>query len=256
VSREGILLTNAHMFKDPTPKFWKPEALLLLKQPYAAFLEDLVQAIGERPSPANLQGASDAVEHWYFSMASMSGKFRELRLALKYGVDGSNLEEVGLGKKVLGGDPLGQEPPAPKAHINKAPLPAFPNGKPLAHVLVEPELAPVTRPLKLLAIGGSFPGEDVAVLQVMLDPEDKVAPLGAAQQSDRLLCLPLGNSDLVLPGSQVRALGFPGKAYLGPDMDPSAEMQVSSRNGEIGQTKRLIGGPRCLRDVGGDRARG
>jgi hypothetical protein len=239
VSREGILLTNAHMFEDPTPKFWEP--LHLLKQPYVDFLEDLVQAIGERPSPANLEGASDAVEHWYFSMASTSGKFRELRLALKYGVDGSNIEEVSLGKKVLGGDFLSHQPPAPKVYTNKAPLPPFPNGQPHAHRFVKPELEPVTRPLKLLAIGGSFPGEDVAVLQVVLDAEDMVG-FRTDQQSDRLICLPLGDSDLVLPGSQVRALGFPGKAYFAAAMDPSAEMQVSSRNGEIGQTKRLKGG--------------
>jgi Trypsin-like peptidase domain len=261
VSREGILLTNAHMFEDPTLTFLKPAALQLLREPYVEFLKDLVQAIGERPSPANLKGANDAVEHWYFSMTSTSGKFRELRLALKYGVDGSKLEEVKepkLSKEV--GDFL--KPSATIGYIKKAPLPhyhylfRFPIGEqmqqelqmypeqelqPQLRVFVKPELEPVTRPLKLLAIGGSFPGEDVAVLQVVLDAEDMVG-FRADQPSDRLLCLPLGDSELVLPGSQVRALGFPARAYFAAAMDPSAEMQVSSRNGEIGQTKRLIGG--------------
>jgi hypothetical protein len=49
----------------------------------------------------------------------------------------------------------------------------------------------------------------------------------------------LADSDDVLPGVRIHALGFPGIAFNPNLMDASAEFKSSSENGEIGQIKAI-----------------
>ena len=58
-------------------------------------------------------------------------------------------------------------------------------------------------------------------------------------QNDRMVCLPLGNSEDVLPQARVQSLGYPGIGFNPSFMDPEAKFKVSSKNGQIGQTKRM-----------------
>ena len=257
VSREGILLTNAHVLADPDTTPWKTSAAVLdlLGEPVDRFFADLVQQAGGVPVPADVERTRRSLLSWYLTKISVIGKFKEARIALKYGRDETTYEEVTLGKKTLGGDPLGQQPSAPKLYVEKLPPSQDGGHRRAAHVFAKPpEPAPVTRPLRVLAMGTPFPGEDVAVLQIVMDEQDQIPAavrglgpdtaetLRQLHQTDRLICLPLGDSDFVLPGAPIHALGFPGRAFEADLMDPSAELRVSSRPGEIGQTKRMSGG--------------
>ena len=253
VSREGILLTNAHILADPGASAWSsPEVFEnLLGAPLTRMDEDLTGQIGGLPSAANVERLRGSVLAWYRSKVSITGKFTEARIVLKYGVDDRRLKDDiapnsdAFFKKSR---PLLDENAIPGANTARR------IQRRLAGLSIDrPKPVPFTRSTKVLACGTEFPGEDVAVLQVVMDERELItdASPGAKPdaagvlrnplQMDRLICLPLGNSDLVLPGALIHALGFPAKAFDPSVMDPSAEFQVSSRPGEIGQTKRIKG---------------
>jgi len=59
---------------------------------------------------------------------------------------------------------------------------------------------------------------------------------------DKLICLPLGNSDEVLPQTHIHALGLSGIGFNEWLMLPLAKFRASSEPGEIGQTKPMLGG--------------
>ena len=88
---------------------------------------------------------------------------------------------------------------------------------------------PITIPVKILAIGEVFPGKDVAVIKMSETVKDK------------LICLSLGDSDVVLHGSRIHALGFPGGAFTKDSMKAEAEFRVSAQPGEIVNTKPMLG---------------
>jgi hypothetical protein len=111
----------------------------------------------------------------------------------------------------------------------------------------------ITAPVKVLRpLGEEFPGKDVAVLQafhprwvpfdaitgrrVLHDSDSDLAP---KKLEDMLICLPLGDSDDVLDGASVQALGFPGDAYVEGAMREEAAYRVSCRNGHISQRKPM-----------------
>lgn len=76
--------------------------------------------------------------------------------------------------------------------------------------------------------GNPYPGEDVAVLKVDLP--------------DRLICLPLGDSDAVQADAPVHAMGFPGAA-VDASMAEDAAYRVITHDGNIDQTKMpTVGG--------------
>ncbi len=82
-----------------------------------------------------------------------------------------------------------------------------------------------------------MPGKDIAVLKVLLDPDDPVDP------RDRLVCLPLGDSDAVVPGSfPIEALGYPGAAFDRYLMTAGAGFRVNSQDGQIDQLREMQGG--------------
>jgi S1-C subfamily serine protease len=88
---------------------------------------------------------------------------------------------------------------------------------------------PIMIPVKVRAIGEVYPGKDVAVIQMSETVKDK------------LICLPLGDSDLVVRGSTIHALGFPGGAFSKEVMKPEAEFVVSAQPGEVVNKKPMIG---------------
>jgi hypothetical protein len=64
---------------------------------------------------------------------------------------------------------------------------------------------------KVIKIGRPIPGKDLAVLQLVNPPAIEGAS-STAFGFKRLICLPLGDSDSILPGTHVHTLGFPGLA--------------------------------------------
>jgi hypothetical protein len=60
---------------------------------------------------------------------------------------------------------------------------------------------------------------------------------------DRLICVSLGDSNAVIPGSfPVQALGFPSTAFNPSLMAPDAAYRVSRQNGQIDQIRPMKGG--------------
>lgn len=88
---------------------------------------------------------------------------------------------------------------------------------------------PLTVPATVLARGEPMPGKDVAVLQI--------------PGRHQLICLALGNSDEVTPGSfPVIALGFPGAAFNPQLMEERARYLVNAQPGIISQIRPMKGG--------------
>jgi hypothetical protein len=92
---------------------------------------------------------------------------------------------------------------------------------------------PIVAPLEIVAKGEPMPGKDVAILRVSEGDFDPI---------DRAICLPLGDSDEVLAGTRVQAMGFPGIAFNEQIMDPAAAYRVSAQDGQVANTKRMTGG--------------
>jgi hypothetical protein len=232
VDRGGILLTNAHNLQDPPPDALLSDfqsTLSLLQKPIGDLLAQLEAELGAKPDAATFMRLHGNLVQWYGSRSHTSGKFKEARVVLKFGQDFVKLEA----------------------------LLANPNEQAdFAKILALCQQEEISASASVLARGEVFPGRDVAVLRVMGGPENRWrAPSSASDQAYGLngpyrprvgvgfgmhtdfICLPLGDSDLVLPGAAIHALGFPGAAFVQEVMGVGARYLVSSRTGEIGQTK-------------------
>jgi hypothetical protein len=215
VSREGILLSNAHVFGNPnvqelTGLRHDIELQDQYATPFAKMLIDELQT----PSEALRERVGLSILNWAGLFMSATGEFSSAELVLKYDSPRSVMDNAGLFK-------------APQ---------------------------PITVPLEILAIGQPAPGKDVAVLRAVISSgdreklkaagarDDELAEILAQNQNDKFICLPLGSTKDILPGAKVQALGFPSSAFAGEWMTQAAEYRVSARDGQIGQTKPVRGG--------------
>lgn len=223
VSREGILLTNAHVLADPDPEKVPHSAAVaeLCEKNVLPVLEGLAKFLGGEPAAADAPEVARAVVGWWVGRCRAAGRFRQARLVLKFDRPERKLGAAGVG---------GYFSP-PKA---------------------------ISVPLEILAIGEPAPGKDVAVLRADLQPgergrleaagarADEIDDIVAKGSLDKLICLPLGDSADVLPGARVQALGFPGSAYDPRWMTEAAGYRVSAREGQVGQMKPVRGGYEML----------
>lgn len=193
ISREGILLTNAHVVQD-MDQLVDP----LLGQPFEDLVDNLAREFGSKP-PDAIKG--DTLAEWFILQSRGSAKFKQAQMVLKF----DTLESFEQWRK---------------KHPGKSQLVAMGD-------FAESKTA-LTIPVKVLVAGDAIPGKDVAVLKV----DDK-------EVLDRLICLPLGNSDSVLPNTPVQAMGFPGTAFNPDLLAPEAQFLVSNQPGTIGQTKPM-----------------
>ena len=225
ISREGILLTNAHLFSAHTSGVVTDAYSLIIVPSLVEGVEHLKKTLGAAEFGDDTQERFRTVMcAWYGSKCKFKAQFKSAYLVTSYGVD--------LRKQLT----LLANRGASKA------------------LTLAPEILKV--PVRVLAIGEPIPGKDVAVIKAVFEPEEqdrliernKQQPLPALEtmlaaiQNDRLVCLPLGNSDDVLPQARVQSLGFPEVAFNPSAMTADAEFKVSSREGQIGQTKRMVGG--------------
>ena len=225
ISREGILLTNAHVFSAHAAGVVTEAYSLLLVPSLVEEVERLKGTLGTAEFGADIQERFRTVMYaWYGSKCKFKARFKSAYLVTSY--------EVDLRKQLT---------LLAKSGASKA-------------LTLAPEKLKV--PLTVLAIGEPIPGKDVAVIKAVFEPEEQnrliarnkqqrlpaLDTMLAAIQNDRLVCLPLGNSDDVLPQARVQSLGFPQMAFNPSAMTADAEFKVSSREGQIGQTKRMTGG--------------
>jgi hypothetical protein len=228
VSREGILLTNAHVFGDdkfgPPLNSSDPLVASFLKKAAedleARLKSEIVETLGRESPPwrrARFNAEDvDSVEHqtvitkltdWLAKRAGINAKFSSARIVL----------DSGFGPSALSDKPHGQ----------------------------------VFADVEVLKIGQPWPGKDVAVLRlydrVLANANRDRTGEKAAEEakymglSDKLICLPLGNSDDVYPGTQIHSFGFPGLGIF-PEFTESAKDVVDVRIGELGNKKETFGG--------------
>jgi serine protease Do len=201
VSREGILLTNAHVVNfDASSLLYRPD---LLASTFSDFLATMaVQLNGELADPAKAAAAKMLYAGLY-DHNLITVETRDVKIEL-FGKVPLRKYDLRLG---------GLTPTDEQAGI----------------------------PARVIATGKAFPGRDVAVLRTTRTPTNLGVNDPYLLDKDRLICLRLADSDDVLPGTTVQALGFPGAAFIPEAMAEDAQRDVSARDGQIGQIKPLKG---------------
>ena len=201
VSREGILLTNAHVVNfDASSLLYRPD---LLASTFSDFFATMaVQLTGELADPTKAAAAKMLYAGLY-DHNLITVETRDVKIDL-FGKVPFRKHDLRLG---------GLAPTDEQAGI----------------------------PARVIATGKPFPGRDVAVLRTTRTPANLGVNDPYFLDKDRLICLRLGDSDDVLRGTTVQAFGFPGAAFLPEFMTADAQRDVSARDGQIGQIKPLKG---------------
>ncbi len=199
ISREGILLTNAHVVCTGPDRPITEDNVGVLNEAIRKNTLAMTKVLG-KPTRTDERGLQTIkmLYSYYAARSRVATQFRTARIVLDYKVD-----------------------PQKSFATLKA------QGIDEAFRVAREE---ITVPAEVLDVGERIPGKDVAVLK---------AKFGTNDQLDRFVCLSLGNASDVLPQANVQALGFPGLAFSKEDMAPEAQFKVSSYSGQISQTKRM-----------------
>ena len=200
VSEEGILITNAHMVSDDSSELLQDPKYVfgLLQQPFVSEWNHLTLELRGSPAAADTESVTGALLLWYASQSAFAVSYKGVHVVLRYDTPEKSL--------------LSTVPEMPVA---------------------------VEATTSVLAVGRGWPGKDVAILKiepgsVTFASHDFAGRTSLERVKDlHLICLPTADSDHVLPGTRVHALGFPGAA-VGPEMADSAAYVVNSQPGEIG----------------------
>lgn len=220
VSREGILLTNAHVVGDPHAQELLDDpmsAVAVFEEPLNQLVSALRSDLGQLPE--NMEAPTIlALGQWMARHGEVEGKFNHAELVLKF----KSAASLTLDKD---------------GHVK----------------IVRNDL--LTVPLEVLVRGEEFPGKDVAVVKADLDAglkrltrEDRTWTAQEKQrlidqiQNDRLICLPLGHSFDVHPGQRVEAMGYPGIGFDQSAMREQAKYAVDAQDGQIAQSRQLTTG--------------
>jgi S1-C subfamily serine protease len=202
VSREGIVLTNAHVIADMDDQPLPGDPLVRLRM-LGSHANDWVgqftELVGAAPDDELKPAVFGAVLEWLGEEARITGKFKRAELAMS----------------------LSRPSWLTPENINLT-----------LDELLERPMDVVSVPTEVLAVGEPMPGRDVAVLRCLP---------GAFPVTDKAICLPLGDSDDLLPGERLQALGFPGIAYNEYIMSADAEYRCSAQDGQFANTKRMTG---------------
>jgi S1-C subfamily serine protease len=147
VSREGILLTNAHVVSDPDDL---SPTLSMLADPINQTVAELTREFGSEPPAALAKKLALSLGEWFAKQTEVKATFKEARMVL-------NRKKDPFRDLLTGSSPLerlqGREDPAQK-------------------------IRDMSVPAQVLKIGEPFPGQDVAVLKVDLRDQLICLPLG------------------------------------------------------------------------------
>jgi S1-C subfamily serine protease len=200
VNREGIILTNAHVITAPTKEILSdPDSALWL----------LESPITQTLSDLELEFGEKPAES---VLARLVGGLLDLFRAQSELTGDSRFVEARIALNVRSKE-------SPLAALLRK-IQGLPEEKsPLEKLRDE------TTPAEVVRQGQPFPGKDVAILKVPI--------------TNRLICLPLGDSKEVYAGRTVQALGFPSAA-LNPGQAKEAEFRVISHNGQVDQTLPML----------------
>ena len=215
VSREGIVLTNAHVVAEP-PSALPDDAMAPVLE---RTLNDLKIQFGG-PCPAEMARDLRA-SLTAFLAGKSSGEAKRTRVIVVLNYHEPTDEDfihIAQGAAGAAGAAAGSRRPGTAA---AALLADSGHG-------AEGFEAEIKQP-----VGEPFPGKDVAVLQ-LLPPKDLFGT-PRWDWKDKLICLPLGDSDRVRPGAAVVAFGYPGAAldFVRAAAKNAADYQPSPQAGKI-----------------------
>jgi len=207
VSREGTMLTNAHLLEPPDKSilYDADSAYALLHAVMDQVLANLSAEFGG-PPPREESIRWKLLHNlvpWFGQFCTVTGEQDEVRVVMDERILGGGSRQMTLSELL--------------ARLNKPSAGSVPGWK-LSSLHA-----------KVLGSGEPWPGKDVAVLQLEGIPKD------------RLICLLLGESDEGhLPnGTKVIALGFPGAAVAIPGVEEDeSHPRVISHNGIVDQRMR------------------
>ena len=228
----GLLLTNAHVVGPPPADVVLKEPLyfaMVFADPIEGMVKELARSFGGPPPEAIagpiLVGIMKTLTQ--DDRIKIQGKFARAEIAMYFGTDYD-------------------------ATVAYWKAPRRPGG------LVQPaEGVPIALGVEVVAKGEEYPGVDVAVLRACRkrDASGRLVPESMAERfiADRnpnveffppaaFISLPLGDSDEVIEGSRIQALGFPGGAFTAGQMRPEAGYRVSCLDGQISRTRVPIKG--------------
>ncbi len=227
ISREGILLTNAHVVTLAVERH-SPDNWSLIQPSIVEDCQTFERALGVAGlGDGDVRTIMAGLFRWYAPRVEVvASRSRSIRVVLDF-------------------------------KVNQAKASALLRQRGLIEAIsLKPE--EISVPATVLALGEPMPGKDVAVLKVTFAPEEQARlvkisrerklPPGTLEawlsdiQGDRLICLPLGNSEDVLPQDRVQALGLPANAFNADAMEAEARFRVSSRGGQFSQSKRMKAG--------------
>lgn len=202
VSREGILLTNAHVVSVP------PKQEILEDFFLRGWADDSIRALsveigGAPPAGLDENAVKGRLFGWFLNHSDVRSE-GNTRIAVNFGKLRDTLDEILRSGSI-----------------------------PTADWLLTPKL---TAAVAVLAKGEVYPGKDVAVI--------KIEPPDVESIRDKVICLPLGDSDSVLAEMKIHALGFPGgvfNLFNHPAMKDEAELAVSDQPGEISTPRQMSG---------------
>jgi S1-C subfamily serine protease len=226
VSREGILLTNAHVVVgDEDSKLLSNVGFVLkfLGQPIDDMIATLSKQFGGKPTEVVII----ELAQWFARQSSAKIIFKQAYVVLDFGTP----ESFKNWQKQHG------------------------TGQSLLQTLTEYERTrrPLIVSAEVLATGETLPGRDVAVLKIKpelvfynMNPSSRVKSAANVDARDRLICLPLGDSDAITAGARIQGMGFPGGAFNPSALAPEAQFRVSSKPGHISTTKPMQGGWEAL----------
>jgi serine protease Do len=203
VSREGILLTNAHVVTIGLESLIAAPKLVAqtLSDPSAAIARQLDERISEEV-------------HFQTDLAILLGL-----------VDRQLIKSEARDVKIR---LFNRVPELPKLELRLgglAPLQELEQGI----------------PAQVLAKGEGYPGRDVAVLRTSRTPAGLSASDPYLLDRDRLVCLRVADSDDVLEGTSLKSFGFPGAVFDKAVMKDESERLVNCQPGELSQIKKLRG---------------
>jgi hypothetical protein len=201
------------------------QEMLAKSQAFKEFAKKTMDAFGGAPAGPLLDSVSSSLLEWLLKQTARESKFARVEVVFDY-----------------------------KSAFHRLPDSVYPGRK----TYVQDSQAirsKLSAPAIVLAQGEGIPGKDVAVLRMGSLPETCFVSPGYGDlasaglfycqqtaQMDKLICLPLGDSDEALPGCHIHALGYPQIAFDDNLMDQSAEFKPSMVPGEISQRKTFKGG--------------
>jgi S1-C subfamily serine protease len=257
VSEEGVLLTNAHVVSDEGNEIFgdKYYSLQLL---YKALDKDMDKYISYLSSQfgsqyvgtdADYETLVTALLSWLKGYSNARISFRNATVVLKYYksekyINFNTLNSIRNSIRKFNYENRSQ----------------YNDGQSATTILEDLEATEETEAYEkqvaaevLAQRGSPFPGDDIAILKLKL-PFDYIGTVlfhaphahSFVARELRLICVRLGDSDDVMPGSHIYALGFPGVAFDSKTMDEAARYVVNPQGGTVGQPVPLKSGSTAI----------